>query len=645
MSATAAPVGRLVDQFEHGLDAPICLTWELTYACNLACVHCLSSSGRRDPRELSTAECKAVIDELQRMQVFYVNVGGGEPTVRRDFWELLDYATAHDVGVKFSTNGSRITPAIAARLAATDYVDVQISLDGASAEVNDRVRGPGSYDTALRAMHALADAGFRGLQDLGGHHARERGAARPVQGHRRRPRRAVADHASATLGPRGGRLGRTASHRAAAARALLVAARARRGGADRRLVLPPRRLRRSAAGTESVRGRPRGLPHRSHRRRVRVPVRDPRRIPRRQRSRGRRLRQRLARVRAVPRSTPTADGRSMLLVRVLRHVSRRLHGREVLHGPPPRRAGSGVRAGPRRTAPRRSGCGRAALAGRPLAPAAARSSVQRRSARGLLARKLMASSSDWFESVAEAQRRARKRLPKPVYDALVAGAERGATLDDNVRAFGELGFVPRIATGLPAARDQATTVLGQQISMPVIVSPTGVQAVQPERRGRRRARGGGGGDRHGSQLVREQADRGGRRGQPADVLPDVLAGHARAHGGDHGPCPGRRCEGAHRHARLDVRAPPRLGQPARSPNGSTCARWRRFAPHAIVRPRWLLDYLRSGGASEPHDAQPRAARRGRSDVLRRLRRVDPDPAALVVGHRLAARAVGAARSS
>ena len=53
------PVPRLVEQFEHGLDAPICLTWELTYACNLACVHCLSSSGKRDPRELSTQQCKA----------------------------------------------------------------------------------------------------------------------------------------------------------------------------------------------------------------------------------------------------------------------------------------------------------------------------------------------------------------------------------------------------------------------------------------------------------------------------------------------------------------------------------------------------------------------------------------------------------
>ena len=154
----------LADEFETGLDAPICLTWELTYACNLACVHCLSSSGRRDPRELSTAECMAVIDELERMQVFYVNVGGGEPTVRRDFWELVDYAVAHHVGVKFSTNGSRITPEIAARIAGTDYVDVQVSLDGATAPVNDRVRGAGSYATAIRAMENLADAGFEGFK-------------------------------------------------------------------------------------------------------------------------------------------------------------------------------------------------------------------------------------------------------------------------------------------------------------------------------------------------------------------------------------------------------------------------------------------------------------------------------------------------
>ena len=76
---TKKPVPRLVDQLQYGLSAPICMTWELTYACNLECVHCLSSSGQRDPRELTTEEAKAVIDELAALKVFYVNVGGGEP--------------------------------------------------------------------------------------------------------------------------------------------------------------------------------------------------------------------------------------------------------------------------------------------------------------------------------------------------------------------------------------------------------------------------------------------------------------------------------------------------------------------------------------------------------------------------------------
>jgi mycofactocin biosynthetic radical S-adenosylmethionine protein MftC len=163
-SGSGRSANRLTDMFERGLTSPICLTWELTYACNLACVHCLSSSGRRDPRELTTAECQAVIDTLQRMQVFYVNIGGGEPTVRPDFWELVEYATAHQVGVKFSTNGIKLDEAAARRLAASDYIDVQVSLDGATAEVNDAVRGTGSYETATRAMANLAAAGFRGFK-------------------------------------------------------------------------------------------------------------------------------------------------------------------------------------------------------------------------------------------------------------------------------------------------------------------------------------------------------------------------------------------------------------------------------------------------------------------------------------------------
>ncbi len=150
----------LVDQLKTGLDAPICLTWELTYACNLECVHCLSSSGRRDPRELTTAEAKAVLDELHDLQVFYINIGGGEPMIRRDFFELVEYSIGKGIGVKFSTNGAFIDAEKARRLTALDYLDIQISLDGTDAVTNDAVRGDGSYATAIRAMDHLRDAGF-----------------------------------------------------------------------------------------------------------------------------------------------------------------------------------------------------------------------------------------------------------------------------------------------------------------------------------------------------------------------------------------------------------------------------------------------------------------------------------------------------
>src|SRR5215211_3404043 len=85
----------------------------------------------------------------------------------------------------------------------------------------------------------------------------------------------------------------------------------------------------------------------------------------------------------------------------------------------------------------------------------------------------------WFESVAVAQRRARKRLPASVYAALVAGSERGQTVADNEAAFRELGLSPHVA-GNPPVRDLATTLMGQEISLPVVISPTGVQAVHPD---------------------------------------------------------------------------------------------------------------------------------------------------------------------
>ena len=85
----------------------------------------------------------------------------------------------------------------------------------------------------------------------------------------------------------------------------------------------------------------------------------------------------------------------------------------------------------------------------------------------------------WFETVAVAQRRAQRRLPRSVYGALIAGSEKGLSALDNLDAFDELGFAPHVA-GAPESRDLSTTVLGQAVSMPVVLSPTGVQAVHPQ---------------------------------------------------------------------------------------------------------------------------------------------------------------------
>lgn len=88
-------------------------------------------------------------------------------------------------------------------------------------------------------------------------------------------------------------------------------------------------------------------------------------------------------------------------------------------------------------------------------------------------------ANPWFETVAVAKARAKKRLPRSVYGALVAGAEAGVSRDDNLTAFNEIGFRP-VTAGQPSWRKLDTTIMGQPSSLPVMISPTGVQAVHPD---------------------------------------------------------------------------------------------------------------------------------------------------------------------
>ncbi|RAQ95261.1 mycofactocin radical SAM maturase [Thermogemmatispora tikiterensis] len=143
-----------------GLSAPITVTWEITAACNLTCVHCLSSSGKRRPRELTTEQALAVVDELAEMQVFQIHFGGGEPFMYPGIWRVLERCRERDLVMCVSTNGTLITPERAQRLAALEPIYFQVSLDGATPETNDRIRGQGAFRRAMRGLERLAAEGL-----------------------------------------------------------------------------------------------------------------------------------------------------------------------------------------------------------------------------------------------------------------------------------------------------------------------------------------------------------------------------------------------------------------------------------------------------------------------------------------------------
>lgn len=197
----------------------------------------------------------------------------------------------------------------------------------------------------------------------------------------------------------------------------------------------------------------------------------------------------------------------------------------------------------------------------------------------------------WFETVAVAQRRAKKRLPSSVYEALIAGTETGLTMRDNVVAFGELGFLPRVA-GLPDRRETTTTVMGQEIPWPVLLSPTGVQAVHPDGE---------------IAVARAAASRGTAMGLSSFAskpVEEVVAANPKTFfqvywiGGRERMLPvperAKSARAAGLIATLDwtFSTGRDWGSPW-IPEKMNLRAMARYAPQAIRRPRWLLDYIKT----------------------------------------------------
>ncbi len=138
------------------------VVWNVTRSCNLRCLHCYSDSeARQYAGELSTTEGYAFLWDLAAFNVPAVLFSGGEPLVRRDLFDLVAYARFFGLRPTLSTNGTLITPEMAARIKGVGFTYVGISLDGIG-EVNDRFRGKaGAFDRALRAFQNLKAVGQR----------------------------------------------------------------------------------------------------------------------------------------------------------------------------------------------------------------------------------------------------------------------------------------------------------------------------------------------------------------------------------------------------------------------------------------------------------------------------------------------------
>lgn len=139
--------------------------WELTYRCNERCTHCyldVFPANAPVAEELSTQECLQIIDQIAAAGVMNLTFSGGEILVRRDFFDIAEYAHTKRFLLRLFTNGILINTAVADRIAALHPYAVEISIYGARAETHEKItQVPRSFELSTRALRLLHERGVR----------------------------------------------------------------------------------------------------------------------------------------------------------------------------------------------------------------------------------------------------------------------------------------------------------------------------------------------------------------------------------------------------------------------------------------------------------------------------------------------------
>lgn len=142
--------------------APIFCLWEITEKCNLSCVHCFYNANRHLENELTTEESLNVIKQLSAMGVFEVYLIGGEPLLRKDWPVLVKNLRDNRIQVGIISNGTLIDKETAGELSKLKVKWVQVSIDGASPEVHDKVRGlPEAWKKSIESIRYLKEENIR----------------------------------------------------------------------------------------------------------------------------------------------------------------------------------------------------------------------------------------------------------------------------------------------------------------------------------------------------------------------------------------------------------------------------------------------------------------------------------------------------
>jgi radical SAM protein with 4Fe4S-binding SPASM domain len=136
---------------------PVSATIELTYGCNLRCVHCCNPTHEALPHELATTEVCSVLEQVADLGVVELHVSGGEPMVRPDVFEIFRHAKALGFVLHLLSNATGITPAAATALEDLGFASVNVSISGATRATYERVsQVPGSHARFLGGLECLA---------------------------------------------------------------------------------------------------------------------------------------------------------------------------------------------------------------------------------------------------------------------------------------------------------------------------------------------------------------------------------------------------------------------------------------------------------------------------------------------------------